>query len=348
VLYWRNIAGQTIAETDSAGSTSNAAYHEYVFFAGRRVARSDPSSGSVYYFFVDQVGSTRIVTQANGAVCFDQDYFPYGQEVYTSPGSCPQSYKFTGYERDAETGLDYAFARYYNARLARFMSGDPLAGDVGDPQSLNRYAYVRNNPINFIDPTGLDMCPGEAGLSGCGLPFEDPVYNPGPRDPCYNGCPLPKTWRPNQHPAKIQEQTGQPQDPCVQKILDAINSQFQTDLSTSDLVIPANRRVDTFTRGGGRNIYVRATGKQSGAIRPERYSLNPRDVVGPTLHIPRDGEGSGPNQAVFERGRDDVLGEYVIFTAHLDSANPSRDLAGAVTHLFVDVLKLGRDPCPAN
>jgi hypothetical protein len=49
-------------ETDSAGSTSNAYYHEYVFFAGRRVARSDPSSGSVYYFFVDQVGSTRIVT----------------------------------------------------------------------------------------------------------------------------------------------------------------------------------------------------------------------------------------------------------------------------------------------
>jgi hypothetical protein len=55
VLYWRNIAGQTIAETDSAGSTSNAYYHEYIFFAGRRVARSDPSSGSVYYFFVDQV-----------------------------------------------------------------------------------------------------------------------------------------------------------------------------------------------------------------------------------------------------------------------------------------------------
>jgi RHS repeat-associated protein len=149
---------------------------------------------------VDQVGSS--VTQANGTVCFDQDYYPYGQEVYSSPGSCPQSYKFTGYERDAETGLDYAFARYYSARLARFMSADPLAGDVGDPQSLNRYAYVRNNPINFIDPIGLDRCPIESRdgpIYGCGEPFPDPVFTSG-RDRCYNGCPLPKTFRQNQRP----------------------------------------------------------------------------------------------------------------------------------------------------
>jgi RHS repeat-associated protein len=65
------------------------------------------------------------------------------------------NYKFTGYERDAETGLDYAFARYYSSRLGRFMSTDPLAGDLTDPQSLNRYAYVYNNPSNNADPSGL-------------------------------------------------------------------------------------------------------------------------------------------------------------------------------------------------
>jgi RHS repeat-associated protein len=101
------------------------------------------------------------------------DYLPYGTENapanFTS--TCSTRYKFTGYERDEETdynnlghGLDYAFARYYNPRLARFMSADPLAGDIADPQSLNRYAYVGNNPINFTDPTGMDPCYDNEGV----------------------------------------------------------------------------------------------------------------------------------------------------------------------------------------
>ena len=151
VLYWRNIAGNTIAETDGTGSTSNSSYHEYIFFAGRRVARSDPSSGTQYYYFADHLGSTRAVAEVDsansptdGTVCWLADYYPYGQEInYTT--TCSQNYKFTGYERDAETGLDYAFARYYNDRLGRFMSGDPAPGDLSDPQTLNRYAYVRNH-----------------------------------------------------------------------------------------------------------------------------------------------------------------------------------------------------------
>src|SRR5260370_12455360 len=108
VLYWRNIAGNNIGETDATGSISNASYHEYIFFAGRRVARSDVSAAQVYYYFVDHLGSTRIMTQANGAVCFDAEYFPYGQEL-SHTNTCNNIntiYKFTGYERDGETGLD--------------------------------------------------------------------------------------------------------------------------------------------------------------------------------------------------------------------------------------------------
>ena len=72
---------------------------------------------------------------------------------------CSTNYRFTGYERDAETSsvtgsMYYAFARYYNSREGRFMSGDPLAGDISDPQTLNRYSYVRNNPVNLTDPSG--------------------------------------------------------------------------------------------------------------------------------------------------------------------------------------------------
>ena len=65
--------------------------------------------------------------------------------------------KFTGYERDNETGLDFAQARYNSSTLGRFTSPDPFSGSMspGDPQSFNRYAYVGNNPLTHTDPTGL-------------------------------------------------------------------------------------------------------------------------------------------------------------------------------------------------
>jgi RHS repeat-associated protein len=62
--------------------------------------------------------------------------------------------KFTSRERDNETGLDYMHARYFAAAQGRFSSADTFGGSTGNPQSLNRYAYVTNNPLNFSDPTG--------------------------------------------------------------------------------------------------------------------------------------------------------------------------------------------------
>jgi RHS repeat-associated protein len=155
VIYWRDIWGNTIAETDSSGSTTNSNYHEYAFFAGRRVARRD-GPGAIYYFFADHLGSTRTITDSNGNKCYDTDYFPDGAEVGPFTNTCSDHYKFTGYERDSETGLDYAFARYYNSRTGRFMSPDPLGGSTSAPQSLNRYAYVQNNCTNLVDPFGMD------------------------------------------------------------------------------------------------------------------------------------------------------------------------------------------------
>jgi RHS repeat-associated protein len=94
------------------------------------------------------------MTQANGTKCFEADYLPYGQEQNIL-NTCSSAYKFTGYEYDGESGNYYAFARYYSVRLQRFLSADPLMGDTADPQSLNRYAYVGNDPINRTDPTGM-------------------------------------------------------------------------------------------------------------------------------------------------------------------------------------------------
>jgi RHS repeat-associated protein len=99
------------------------------------------------------------------------DYLPFGEELGAGVGirTAGQGYpppddkvrqKFTGYERDGETGLDYAQARMYANVQGRFTSPDPLyiaKHRLIDPQQLNIYAYVRNNPLVYIDPHGLDI-----------------------------------------------------------------------------------------------------------------------------------------------------------------------------------------------
>jgi len=152
-LYWRATDGSVIAETDLSGNDSN----EYVLFGGRRIVRRD-SSGNVFYYQADQVGSTRAVVNSSGIVCYDADFTPFGQEI-AHTNTCDPHYKFTGYHSDSETGMYYAFNRYYNPRIGRFMSPDPLgvaSADYSNPQSMNRYAYVLNNPLMNIDPRGLD------------------------------------------------------------------------------------------------------------------------------------------------------------------------------------------------
>src|SRR5205807_4637251 len=81
---------------------------------------------------------------------------PFG-DALTCSGSDPSPIHFTGKERDSESGNDNFGARYYGSSLGRFMSPDPLAGHTEDPQTLNRYTYVRNNSLNLTDPTGLDF-----------------------------------------------------------------------------------------------------------------------------------------------------------------------------------------------
>jgi len=88
-------------------------------------------------------------------VAGQQGHYPFGESWYGS--GTTSKWKLTSYERDAESGNDYAMARYDVNRLGRFSSPDPVGGSSGDPQSLNRYAYVENDPIDLADPSGL--CP---------------------------------------------------------------------------------------------------------------------------------------------------------------------------------------------
>jgi RHS repeat-associated protein len=156
-LYWYTPAGVPLAETDTSGNTLN----EYVFFGSARVARRD-SSGNVYYYFEDHLGTATTLSNASGVLCYDADFLPFGYEkAYVT--SCSQNYKFTGLERDGETGLDHTLNRKYDSTLGRWLTPDPKRGNIASPQSLNRYAYVLNNPLVSTDPLGLQCTPGALG-----------------------------------------------------------------------------------------------------------------------------------------------------------------------------------------
>jgi RHS repeat-associated protein len=130
--------------------------------AGSAAAQPAPA---VEYYHTDAVGSVRAVTDQSGAVVLRHDYFPFGEEHAATPGADRR--RFTGTERDAETGLDYVGARYYTSRTGRFTTVDPVVPQdaaLRDPQQWNRYAYVRNNPLRYTDPDGRciwDLCAAE-------------------------------------------------------------------------------------------------------------------------------------------------------------------------------------------
>ncbi len=127
------------------------------------------STAQVSYLTSDHLGSPRINTDANGAVTARHDYMPFGEEIdsaMTAQRSINYNYggdtirqKFTAYERDNETDLDYAQARMYVNKLGRFTTIDPLMASAKTmrPESWNRYIYCYNNPLTLVDPTGMDV-----------------------------------------------------------------------------------------------------------------------------------------------------------------------------------------------
>jgi RHS repeat-associated protein len=176
--YGYDGVGQRVWKANALGATVYA-YDA----AGKLVAEYStvaPQSSGTEYLSTDHLGSTRMITDANRNQVSRYDYVPFGQEIPSGTDgrgsgygtsvypSAPdvQDQKFTGKERDAESGLDYFGARYYGSNTGRWMSPDwnkaptgvPYA-DLTNPQTLNLYQYMRNNPLSGADPDGhCDWC----------------------------------------------------------------------------------------------------------------------------------------------------------------------------------------------
>ena len=160
-------------------STTGATVTSYVYDAAGNLAaeygaledgRTSDCGTAYCYVSVDHLGSTRLLTDANGNVQRRYDYLPFGEEAWagsqwggrtsgmgyqaTADGFNP---KFTGQQRDTESLLDYFHARYYAPYQGRFVSPDPgnAGADMTNPQTWNGYSYTGNNPLNITDPSGL-------------------------------------------------------------------------------------------------------------------------------------------------------------------------------------------------
>ena len=126
-----------------------------IFVGGRHLVED----GAVTNFsHSDWLGTERMRSTNTGAVCESIASLPFG-DGQTTTGACYHSspLHFTGKERDSESGLDYFGARYDSSSIGRFVSPDPVEitpGRLRDPQQLNLYSYVRNNPLRFVDPDG--------------------------------------------------------------------------------------------------------------------------------------------------------------------------------------------------
>ncbi|CAK0753954.1 exported hypothetical protein [Gammaproteobacteria bacterium] len=140
---------EVLAETDSTGTLQR----RYVY--GYGLLEQIDASNSAHYYHFDPTGSTLALTNAAGVVTDTYAYTPYGET--TVSGTTINPFRYIGKlgVMDDGNGMQYMRARYYRPDVARFMSMDALAGSANEPQSLNRYAYVRGNPVMGVDPSGL-------------------------------------------------------------------------------------------------------------------------------------------------------------------------------------------------
>jgi RHS repeat-associated protein len=158
--YWYNSDGQRVKKF--VPSTSETTIFVYDA-GGKTIAEystisANQADAKINYTTNDHLGSPRINTDANGNVIARHDTMPFGEEIQRANyGSDNLRNRFTSYERDGETGLDYAKARMFGSGVGRFTSPDPLlsSGRIENPQTWNRYVYVLGNPLKYSDPLGL-------------------------------------------------------------------------------------------------------------------------------------------------------------------------------------------------
>ena len=151
-IYWYGASSMPLLETTLTGGGNFA----YYYFNGRITNRREFAHFFTPDLYVhDALGNTNLASTTFPDGWDYSDYYPFGGE-WVHQSVVGNHYKFTGKERDPESNIDNFGARFMTSSLGRFMSPNPIGGRPLVPQSWNGYSYVLNNPLNAVDPLGLD------------------------------------------------------------------------------------------------------------------------------------------------------------------------------------------------
>ncbi|MGQ0586723.1 MAG: RHS repeat-associated core domain-containing protein, partial [Gammaproteobacteria bacterium] len=142
LVYTQKVQGAAVTKTD------------YVLLAGKVIAKADQTGGAdtITYLHADLLGSPRKATDSAGGQVWREHYDPWGLRL----NGVAEKIGYTGHAFDAETGLTYMQARFYDPLVGRFLSTDPIYFSDNNPFTFNRYAYANNNPYKYTDPFGMD------------------------------------------------------------------------------------------------------------------------------------------------------------------------------------------------
>ncbi len=156
--YISNGDGKVIFEaatdvgTSDSGTLAKTAYTEYI--RGDRVLlKKQQGSAKLYYYLYNGHGDVIGILNDDGSVANTYDYDPFGN-VTEQQEQTDNAFKYAGEYLDADTGLYYLNARYYDPSMGRFINEDTYEGQINNPLSMNLYTYVHNNPLIYVDPTG--------------------------------------------------------------------------------------------------------------------------------------------------------------------------------------------------
>ena len=381
---WTNVAGTT---------------NEYLYdYAGRRISTwAQPSNfgdegriywdgtqiafraidGTTYFDHQDWQNTERTRTSYTGAIASNYISLPFG-DGYTAnlpqPNADQDNSGFAELDRDAETSTDHAVFRQYSPAQGRWMSPDHYSGsyDITNPQSMNRYSYVLNNPLAYIDPSGLDDCPPLSAIARGGVHANDdcgtdggggggilPPPGPPESNPClgFEGCvqgdppPSPEPTPPPTDPCDYTDCFGSPQQPisfgggapsngqepppaCQAKILNATNNQFGTNYTNSNVTNTFNFSTGAGPGQGTLNLNI--SGSTAG-VSTGYYPVHWWTYAigfGPTLHVVGGDVLDSPQTLQFGPNQG---------TFHIDSGFPYNPI-GAFAHWLLNMTKAGGYP----
>ena len=148
VYYHYDLSGNLIAETDETGILVKA----YIYMAGARIA-TIAVDGTICYYHNNHLATPEVMTDQNGSIVWKADYLPFGKANVDPASTVVNDFRFPGQTFDSETGYHYNWNRYYDPETGRYLTADPI-GLLG---GVNLYAYVLGNPVNYVDPMGLDI-----------------------------------------------------------------------------------------------------------------------------------------------------------------------------------------------